>query len=709
MAKNVQSTYSKSLTPDLRQFTIDFFGMFQAQVSPLDSRRQDALHVALPQELADHFGKPELKLAFHHVEQGGELELVAHGSRTFDRMLAFLDRRSALTLLNLPNRFTSSEELLAAIRPVNTSIAGLRMQEQMARLFVFHWRITYRADDKREELYTIVLDEHGERMPLRGEANDGAGLDLDRIFADAVPALPEPGAPGTPPQWRLPPMTQLVRLAETARKYAIYHADLRCVSHEAEILPRLYQTLNRLTTYYGQQIEEVYDAHDPTGEKRRALEVDLERKLAEEVENHRLRVQVVLVSYAVLHMPAAVAEVVLSDGKRSAPVQVMRNRYSGVIQRPACHACGAETTVVALDRNEHITCDNCLCQCAACQEIICAACGVEPCPLCQKQNCDECGKACWACGGRACAEHLSVCPVCGDEVCHACQAECSHCGVRQCRTHLRADAVLTEDDAHWVCGACAVRCPGCQQYSATVRVCSASGQRFCANCAVSCARCGDFFGPGYFRVNPLDGSPYCVRCLQECPVCQSLTAEVFACAVCGATCCTTCGFVCDLCRHPFCTQHAQKDPECGHVVCHDHAAHCGVGGEDLCAVCHTACGICERHYCADHSAQCRRCEREYCRECVRASSLCDTCATIGKEGEPVRLANEPCASERSVAVMAPHHTWLRATNRRYTIYLGQGALMAAAIVVVEATADGPRVVLTRKLSLMDSIRDKLTR
>jgi hypothetical protein len=94
---------------------------------------------------------------------------------------------------------------------------------------------------------------------------------------------------------------------------------------------------------------------------------------------------------------------------------------------------------------------------------------------------------------------------------------------------------------------------------------------------------------------------------------------------------------------------------------------------------------------------------------VRASSLCDTCATIGKDGEPVRLANEPCASERSVAVMAPQYSWLRASNRRYTIYVGQGALMAGAIVVVEETADGPRVVLARKLSLMDSIRDKLTR
>src|SRR5690606_21083993 len=151
-----------------------------------------------------------------------------------------------------------------------------------------------------------------------------------------------------------------------ARKYAIYHADLRCVNHETEILPRLYKTLNRLTTYYQQQIEEVYEAHDPTGEKRRVLETDLERKIAEEVENHRLRVHVQLFSYAVLQVPVAVAHLTLSDGKREATVQVLHNHYDGTLQRPRCAVCQTETAQVILDRNGHIICDRCLQQCGSC-------------------------------------------------------------------------------------------------------------------------------------------------------------------------------------------------------------------------------------------------------------------------------------------------------------------------------------------------------
>ncbi|MCB0050383.1 MAG: hypothetical protein KDE24_12675, partial [Caldilinea sp.] len=122
-------------------------------------------------------------------------------------------------------------------------------------------------------------------------------------------------------------MTQLVRLAERARNFAVYHADVRCVTHEAEILPRLYKVLNRLTTYYQQQIDEVRDSSDPDGTRRRALEADLQRKLAEEVENHRLRVQVELLGYVALETPITVAEMALSNGRHEVTIRVRQDRY----------------------------------------------------------------------------------------------------------------------------------------------------------------------------------------------------------------------------------------------------------------------------------------------------------------------------------------------------------------------------------------------
>src|SRR5690606_11320840 len=174
------------------------------------------------------------------------------------------------------------------------------------------------------------------------------------------------------------------------------------------------------------------------------LEGDLARKIAEEVENHRLRVHLELAGYALIYIPVASAEMNITDGKKSAPLRVRLDRYSGILHRARCQACGEETSDVILCRNGHIACDNCMRRCDGCGDVLCAECGVAACPACGKHNCATCGSICMACGERACTEHASRCPTCHDTVCTNCQATCAACGVQQCRSHLRADAVLDE-------------------------------------------------------------------------------------------------------------------------------------------------------------------------------------------------------------------------------------------------------------------------
>ncbi len=724
---------------DLRRFTIDYFTFFGGTVRPLDRRKQGPLEIDLPAELVDYFGAPQLRVGFHAVTPGSGMELVAHGSRLFDRMLALLDRRGALTVQALPSRHTSSQELLTAIRPLNASIAELKMREEMHARYIFNWRITYRADDKREELYTVMLDEAGERVPLdddvnaisangsdptghgrdnkpnqatngdvatNGEVGAGTPVALEALWADAEPLPVELDENGQPLPPKLPPMTHLVRLAETARKYAIYHADVRCVSHEAEILPRLYKVLNRLTSYYSQQIDEVYASHDPSGEKRRSLELELERKLAEEVENHRLRVQVALFSYAIVQTPVAIASITLSDGQRSASVEVVRDRYTGHIQTPACHACGTPASALALDRNGHICCDDCICQCAACQEILCASCGVAECPHCGKENCDQCGQVCWACGERACAEHVQRCPVCGDAVCLGCQAPCAECGTLQCRSHLRADAVAAADGTHpLICGDCAVRCPGCQQYSAQLGVCATSGQRFCVNCLITCHACGKQVGPGFYERDPATGRPYCNGCLQECPACHSLTTATWACSECGETGCASCMARCDFCREPLCKHHLTQQAGCGHQLCASHRPTCHMCKGQVCPVCFEPCAICEDYHCHEHVHICRRCDQIYCAECVQRSGLCLTCASLEQEGVPVQIKQEPWAQDEQVSELVPHYRWRRVGNARYLIFVGESSFLSRAVIVVRRGSKRSHVVLARRMGVEDRLRD----
>ena len=683
---------------ELAAFTQSFFSLMGATIQPVDRRKkQSPLQVELSAPLADYFGAKTLTLAFQQVESGSGQQLVAHGSPLFDKMMAYLERHSLVTQQRLPVRFTGSEELLHAVRPLNAGITNLRMQETIQHLFLFTWRITYRADDKREELYTVVLNEEGERVPQLGEGFDpNVGLAIDTLLADAEPVPPEKNDDGqfVPP--RLPPMTHLGALAEGARKYAIYHADVRCVSHEAEILPRLYKTLNRLTTYYQQQIEEIYEAHDPMGEKRLALEGDLNRKLAEEVENHRLRVQVDLVGYALLQMPVASAAITLSDGVRTATVTVLRNRYNGELHRPHCHACGKEAARIALDRNGHLSCEACMQQCGTCQEILCATCGVAPCPVCNKQNCDTCGQLCWACGERACAEHISSCPICGDAVCHGCQVECACCGVRQCRSHLRVDHVQAQaGESILICTACAVRCPGCAQYSAQIGICETSGQRFCRDCLASCHSCGKVVGPGFYET--IDDLPYCRSCLVECPTCAGLTIRTTPCAKCGAGYCPACGQSCTLCGQSCCRDHSYVYKHCGHTACYAHAVKCTTCQDEICPICSPLCAICDRHHCPEHVTTCSRCSQSYCSACVGAKRVCATCAVLDEEGPPVDLATEPCAANPRIAVLAAGYQWKRGGNHRYTIYWGENGLGQTALVVTAKgdSDDAERVIAIR--------------
>jgi hypothetical protein len=682
----------------LREFTLSFFEEFGAQILPSNDDGDDPIVVILPLDLEKHFGKRQLNLVFQNAEVTSETDLVAYGSRVFDRIMAYLERQGTVLVHRLPVRFSGADMLLQAVRPMNAAIADVKMAQRDYLLLLFNWHITFRADDKREEIYPVLIDETGKRLPLAIEPGDG-GLDLEQLLADAEPIPPEVDADGQPTPAKLPPMTHLVRWAETARKYALYHADVGSVAHEAEILPRLHKVLARLTTYYEQQIQEVYDTHDPTGEKRRSLEEDLQRKIAEEIENHRLRVQVRLFSYGVFRLPVATADLTVSDGQREAPVRITRNLYTGALRRPTCQSCAREVENLVLCRNGHISCDDCMVQCQHCQDVLCAECGVEACPVCGQLNCDTCGQTCWVCGQRACPEHISTCPVCGDTVCLACQDECSACGSRQCRSHLRADHVTGEP----ICHACAVRCPGCQQYSAHVDTCSASGQRFCTDCLKTCAGCGKKVGPGFYHVDTVDDQPYCSSCLQPCPSCGVLVGALSerACTVCEEPCCGACGMICSECHTLVCKEHGHRCTKCYDTLCPDHVNTCSVGGEILCSACAEPCAICEELYCVEHVAVCASCGQAYCQSCVDDPGWCRTCQELAVMGHDVSIQDEPIIADPRLANMAGKYRWRKQANHRFTLYLGSN-LWGMHVLVV---AENEQIVRIRRSTIWSRLFD----
>ncbi|MEZ4830875.1 MAG: hypothetical protein R2873_02535 [Caldilineaceae bacterium] len=521
MSAQKQQDQSKSQrvakTQSLRDFTLAFFDTFGAQTKRLDRRKHGAIQVDLPEAMTTHFGRPSLRLVFQNAEVTSDTDLVAYGSRVFDQIMSYLDRQGALTVQSLPSRHNGADELLRAVRPRNSAIAGLQLTEPQRPIFIFNWHITYRADDKREELYTVVVDEHGRRVPIAVKATEGddEALDLATLLADAEPIPTEKDEEGNPLPPKLPPMTQLTRLAENARKYALYHADVRCINHEADILPRLHKVLARLTSYYQQQIDEVYDAHDPDGEKRRALEEDLQRKIAEEVENHRLRVQVRLFSYALIHVPVANAQIRLSDGKQEAEIEVTRNRYTGALRRPTCHCCAEPITELMLCRNGHVVDEGCSLRCASCNDVLCDTCGLHACPECGRQIRKHAAATAGP-AANALALNTSAVALPAKTRPATPAAACTECGERQCRNHLRVDGV--SGDLLWR-ALCRPLYRVRQLHQPTGNLWSVVSVS--ASTVLPRAGCGKKMGPNFYTTDIVDGQPYCADCLHVCPTCDA--------------------------------------------------------------------------------------------------------------------------------------------------------------------------------------------
>ncbi|MEZ4580570.1 MAG: hypothetical protein R3A10_02735 [Caldilineaceae bacterium] len=86
-------------------------------------------------------------------------DLMAFGSRIYDRMLAFLDGRNAHTALTpCPSASPAARNSWPRCIHNQRPSQGCACVKRRARWVAFDWRITYRADDRREELFTVLMD-----------------------------------------------------------------------------------------------------------------------------------------------------------------------------------------------------------------------------------------------------------------------------------------------------------------------------------------------------------------------------------------------------------------------------------------------------------------------------------------------------------------------------------------------------------------------
>jgi len=664
----------------LRQLALEFFHLFGADVQANGS---SPITVALTPDLAAHFGKPALSLVFSTAELSPYHDLVAYGSRVFDRMMTYIANHGSMARETLPAHFP---ELAVSRLPGELTLAGCDLAHSSGKggwrcLIQFNFHISYRADDKREEVFSVALDEDGQPAPNMGD-----------LLQQAAPAAADVAAPK---------LETLIELAQQAQKLALFHADQQCGEMEQDILPRLHVILSRLVTYYEQQaleIQERGDDPDYAANQREALRADLQRKIAEELENHRLRVAVTLFSLAQVMQPTWEHSLTLRSraGGATLKLPLTRNLYTGQLALPVCHACDLPTAVVGVCAHEHVSCPTCLAHCHACARDICLECGVQGCTVCKELLCQDCAVTCPACGQWACREHAARCPVCQETTCFACQDACAQCGVRQCKSHLVADYLAP---GALLCADCAVICPHCGRPSAQTAHCDFCGQVFCRGCTDACYACGKIYCQPHLLADPINGGAVCKRCVIPCPHCGMETASLTICAVCGVKQCTSCLQGCAECGTMVCEDHRERCTLCGRLHCELHSDRCHMDGKTVCVAHSFACPVCGGTVCHGHQKFCIVCSMAYCPDCINLDNgVCATCQQL-EDSEPINLAQEPAGHDPDVAALATAYTWRAASNRAYIVYVGTRLMGQMTLV---ANHDG-KVVHTAHVKRLESL------
>lgn len=463
----------------MRAFAIDFFSAFGAQI---EHRSGGELTVHLTPELAEHFGKPSLHLTFRAVELSPFEDLVVYGSRVFDQMVAWLENRGAYTALRLPARLSGPADR-AALPPtlaLHNVTADVHSESRLETCILFNLRLTYTADDRRDELLTLALDEQGKPRP-----------ELAQAYHDAVEQANAPALPSE----------TVDLLAERAIELARSHARQRSAEIEREQRPRVERTLERLKSFYEGRSAEIDAGEGEEDETRRAeaaalkafLAEELERKLADEIARHHVQATITSVNWATLTIPFWRYELTLRrPNGLSRALTLDHNLHSGALSPLLCHCCEKPISTLALCDHDHLACPDCLHTCAVCGRDLCDACGIVRDPIGGEWicadcavRCDACGQAfipahtapCAHCGRPHCQRDLRTCPVCNKQFCTAHVIKCRVCGALRCQNDARTCGSRTRDTGqHSVC----------EQHHALCPIC---GQGMCPEHTVTCALC----------------------------------------------------------------------------------------------------------------------------------------------------------------------------------------------------------------------------
>ncbi|RMD98116.1 MAG: hypothetical protein D6812_14015, partial [Deltaproteobacteria bacterium] len=355
------------------------------------------------------------------------------------------------------------------------------------------------------------------------------------------------------------------------------------------------------------------------------LEEEFRLKLREEIDNHRLQVEIRLVSYAVGLVPLLRTKVFL-DTQRRSQFSLHLNLYDGRATVSPCAVCGRPLQRIALCDANHVVCEDCSAPCHECGKLFCGHCPLRRCNACNRMLCAACSALCSACGEVVCTEHRRICRHCDAPVCHGCHRVCISCEGEVCAIHAEA-----------------------------CRVC---GGEVCQDCSETCALCSERFCPADGGTCRICGRILCQACTRPCRVC-------------GEETCLDHGATCHLpaCEHFLCEPDQARCMVCDEPFCPEHVVHCLACRSPLCTGHQIECNACGRPFCPDDTIRCAICGEEVCSAC-HDGKCCRVCRALSRREGKQRSRTLQEVRKRGLIGNSSDLVWFHHTGHTREIFFG---------------------------------------
>jgi hypothetical protein len=342
----------------------------------------ESLEALVPEGVAKTLHTEEVtRLYFNpeHAQKDGEL--VTFQSDFVDRLFALMQGTGNYAHLTLRDLYLKQSTKSAAeqrFQVLNGLGRALDAIERRLAYAQFNLKYTAVSDEKKEGLVSAIINEH-----TLADASDMAS---HLGWVESAEAAYHADLPAQPFQ---AVYAAACRSTETVirRELAEFHKSLN---------RRLQRDIDRLTEYYESLSAEIRrkitrrnlegKEREDEESRRRATELELERKIIDQREKYAMKISVEPVNLLRLFVPVMAVNFEVRFRKASREIPLVWNPLTKDFEALVCQGCAAGLYHFYICEDKlHTVCADC-CKCVGCGRNVCRACHPRKCPKCGVEN-----------------------------------------------------------------------------------------------------------------------------------------------------------------------------------------------------------------------------------------------------------------------------------------------------------------------------------